>query len=288
MKRTMKLSFLFLLLYFVQSPTVCATGDSSQYLTLKDTIFLRLGPMKEKFFFHNIAPKQTLYSMARFYGMDLKELYYNNPGLGDQTLTIGHPIKIPIPNRAILRYQNEDFDSLKNIPICYVVQRGDNLFAIAKRVFRMPVDTIVARNELTDYNLHIGQVLLLGWMSIDGIPRKTRAKSIPPEWRRSYQLQQRFMAQSMNKKIWKEHGVAFWNKNSKANTDLYALHRQAPINSIIGVTNPMNNRTVFVKVIGRVPSNVYTENVKVVLSSRAVKLLGARDTRFFIRLEYLK
>ncbi|MEM9921863.1 MAG: LysM peptidoglycan-binding domain-containing protein [Bacteroidota bacterium] len=288
MKNTTRLRLACLFFMIGMGSIASATGDSTRYLTLKDTIFLQLGSMQEKSFIHNIAPKQTLFSMAKFYGLKMEELYFYNPEIRDQVLTIGHPIRIPIPNRAILRYKKSSFDESKHIPVCYIVQRGDNLYDIAKRVFRMPVDTVMGRNNMPDYTLSIGQTLLVGWMSIDGISAKIRAKSIPPEWRKSYQLQKRFMTQKSYKKDFQEQGVAFWNKNSKSKSDLYALHRRAPINSIIGVNNPMNNRTVYVKVIGRIPSNVYADNVKVVLSPRAVRLLGARDSKFFIRLEYLK
>jgi len=94
------------------------------------------------------------------------------------------------------------------------------------------------------------------------------------------------------KGIKKEHnqrGVAAWNKNSKNKNDIFALHSSAPINSVIEVTNPMNNRTLFVKVTGRPSSKIYYgTNVKVVLSYKAARMLGARDPRFYVNVKYLK
>jgi hypothetical protein len=57
------------------------TGDSLNYLNFKDTIFITIGNYQEKIFEHHIAPKQTLYSLAKFYGLSLTEVYYYNPEL---------------------------------------------------------------------------------------------------------------------------------------------------------------------------------------------------------------
>ena len=55
-----------------------------------------------------------------------------------------------------------------------------------------------------------------------------------------------------------------------------------------GVTNPMNQRTVYVKVIGNLSDRAYEDNVKVVLSPMAAKLLGAVDQRFYVKVTYCK
>ena len=75
----------------------------------------------------------------------------------------------------------------------------------------------------------------------------------------------------------------------KNKNDIFALHNSAPINSILEVTNPMNKRSIFVKVIGRPSRNVYFgPNVKVVLTPKVAKMLGARDSRFYVNINYLK
>jgi rare lipoprotein A (peptidoglycan hydrolase) len=86
----------------------------------------------------------------------------------------------------------------------------------------------------------------------------------------------------------KHQGVAVWKKEAREDSDLYALHRYAKINSIVAVKNPMNNRVVYAKVIGKMPDTTYDNNVAVVLSPLAAKLLGAVDPRFFVRVTYLK
>ncbi|MEM1319772.1 MAG: LysM peptidoglycan-binding domain-containing protein [Bacteroidota bacterium] len=267
---------------------VQATGDSIQYLTPKDTIFLELSAFGEKIFEHQIAYKQTLFSLARFYGLSLAELFSYNPELRDQALSIDQYVKIPIPNRAIKRYKSKDYDPQTHIPVCYRVKRGDTLYRIAKVNFKMPVDTIAQRNQLIGYAISPGDVLTIGWMNIEGIPEHYRVSRGSPELKKSRYLGKKYFQASQIKREYNEQGVAFWQKDGKQKTDLYALHRKAPVNSIIAVTNPMKKRTVYAKVIGRIPENVYGSNVVIVISSRTAQLLGARDARFFCKVRYLK
>lgn len=266
------------------------TGDSIHYLTHRDTIFLSIGEYNEKVFEHTIERKQTLFSLRKFYGMTMDELTYYNPELTTSTISVGQKVKIPIPNRAIIRYKHKRFQDKDYVPVCYIVKRGDNLFRISKQHFRMPMDSVVARNKLASTNLKAGQILQVGWMSIYGIGENIRTpKVLSPEEKRSLELKERYMRRGYRKRHYHESGVAYWQKNNRnASGDLYALHRRAPINSVISVTNPMTRKEAFVKVIGRLPDTAYGRDVVVVLSPKAAKLLGAKDSRFFVKLRFIK
>ena len=264
------------------------TGDSLNYLSLKDTIFITTGNYQEKIFVHKIAPKQTLYSLAKFYGLSLTEVYYYNPELEDAEIAINQAIRIPIPNRAIKRYKGENFEPQKHVPVCYKVKPGDTMYGISKRIFEMPIDTILARNNLTTFTVSPGQILSMGWMQIDGIPESYRRFRGHPLWKNNQVYRTKYFQDRQVKQEYLERGIAHWQKESKQEGEFLALHRKAPINSIIAINNPMNNRTLFAKVIGRIPDAVYESNVIVVLAPKAAMLLGARDANFFVKMRYLK
>ncbi|MCC7504410.1 MAG: LysM peptidoglycan-binding domain-containing protein [Saprospiraceae bacterium] len=268
-----------------KQPATSATAEKAPaYLTYKDTVLLTVSNGK-KFIHHLVKPKQTLFSLAKYYGLSLDELYEHNPQFQTEpTLQVGKRVKIPVPNRAIKRYKGKDFSPRKYAPICYVVQDGDNLFNICKRYFDMPVDSIVKRNHLKNNNIKPGQLIHMGWISIDGIP---------PEWRPARTaapanaLAEKFEQQKNNHKEVLSQGVCFWQRDSKEEGAYYALHREAGIGTIMAITNPMSKRTVYVKVIGRIPAG-YESNVEVVLAPAAARFLGARDPRFFVKLRFLK
>lgn len=263
-------------------------GDSTRYLTAKDTVRLALGPAGEKMVEHRMKQKQTLYSLARFYGISVEELYFYNPGLKEKTVSTGQLVQVPVPNAAIKRYKEKGFSAKEHAPVYYKVRKGDTMYRISKVHFRMPVDTIKQRNKMTTDVLKEGQMLLVGWMSVKGVPEDLRGSADSALDRGSAALGKLYQIEAAVKKEYNQQGKAFWQKNSKEDSNLYALHRDAPLNSIIRVTNPMNNGVVYVKVIGRIPDTVYEKEVIVVLSPMAAKQLGAQDIRFFARVKYYK
>ncbi len=263
-----------------------ATGDSIRYLTPKDTIFLSIGELEEKIFEHKIEKKQTLFSLAQFYGLSVEELYYYNPGLKEKVIAVGQAIKVPIPNRAILRYKPKGYKPNKYASIYYVVKKGDTMFRISKLYFKMPADTITKRNKIWSETIKVGQLLHIGWISVDGVPADYHAAKGNPTDRKINALKKLYDSEKGNKKEKQQQGAAFWQKKSKQELDLYALHREATLNSIVQVTNPMSKVTVFVKVIGKIPDTVYGNEIVIVLSPFAAKTLDAKDERFFVQVKY--
>jgi LysM repeat protein len=262
------------------------TGDSSKYLTAKDTLFISVDDRtSEKIFEHRIAAKQTLYSLARFYGLNEEELYPYNPNLKSNRLPIGQLIRVPIPNAAIKRFKGENFKRWKYAPIMFHVKKGDNLFKIAKTLFRMPVDSVVKWNNLPSTNIQPGQKLLVGWMSLEGVPDTLRGLRKGKEDARSKMLGKDFLKQ---KRAVEERGAAYWSKRGSTKTDLYCLHRTAKAGTVIAVTSTMSNRTVYAKVIGKIPEQQFGSETVIIVAPSVAKLLGAKDEKFFVKIRYIQ
>ncbi len=271
-------------LFFASTTLRSSTEDPVSYLTAKDTLFITLdGTTGEKIFEHHIASGQTLYSLARFYGLNEEELYPYNPKLKSSIVGIGQIIRVPIPNAAIKRFKGADFKQWEYAPIMIMVKQGDNLFKIARTMFHMPVDSVMKWNNLSNTNIRPGQVLQIGWMSLGGVPddvRNARRGAIDV---RSKMLSAYFEKQ---KKSVEERGAACWNAKGNSKTDLYCLHRTAKVGSIVAVTSTMSNRTVYAKVIGKIPENAYGSETVVIVAPSVAKLLGAKDEKFFVKIRY--
>jgi LysM repeat protein len=267
---------------FLQGQAASGTGS---LLSPKDSVLLTVNN-SQKLIHHIVKPKQTLFALAKFYGLSLEELYTFHPEFQtDPVLRVGMLVSIPIPNRAIRRYKGTNFAPAKFAPIYYVVQQGDNLFQICKRHFSMPVDSIKSRNNLKSEQLYPGQLLHVGWLGLEGISADWRTPAAPPTTDQAHQ--QRYDEAKKNNKEVASQGVCFWQKDSNEKGDLYALHREAAIGSVMAVTNPMSRRTVYAKVIGRIPVG-YASNIEVVLSAAAARQIAARDPRFFVKVRYLR
>ena len=99
-----------------------ATGDSLSYLTVKDTVLLSVGQFEELYLTHYLEPKQTLFSLAQFYGLSLSELYFYNRGLENGRTYIGMPINVPLPKRSIRRYWQQNMAPGQFAPVYYLVR----------------------------------------------------------------------------------------------------------------------------------------------------------------------
>ncbi|WP_201980310.1 DPBB and LysM peptidoglycan-binding domain-containing protein [Hymenobacter rubidus] len=74
----------------------------------------------------------------------------------------------------------------------------------------------------------------------------------------------------------------------KSVTDKYlALHKTAPVGTIMQVKNSMNGLSVYVRVIGKLPDTGENNNILVRLSPRAVQKLGTADSRFRVETNYI-
>ncbi len=84
-----------------------------------------------------------------------------------------------------------------------------------------------------------------------------------------------------------EVGVAAWMNEGDLNQNkFYALHRTAPIGTIIKVTNRMNNNSVFVKVVGVLPETGDNNNVLIKITQASAQRIGALDQKFTAELSY--
>ena len=278
------LPLLLALACFSQQRILAQADSEVKLLNSKDSLLLTV-ESGFKTIHHLVKPKQTLYAVSRFYGLSLEELYELHPEFQtDPVLKIGTLISIPIPNRAIRRYKGKTFKAANFVPIYYVVQSGDNLFQISKRYFNMPVDSVVARNDLKTQNLQPGQLLHIGWIGLEGIRAEWRASMAPTS---GGVHQQRYEEAKKSRREVISQGVCSWQHNSNEKGDLYALHREAAIGTVMAVTNPMSRKTVYAKVIGRIPSG-HESNIEVVLSSAAARQIGARDPQFFVKVRFLR
>jgi rare lipoprotein A (peptidoglycan hydrolase) len=75
---------------------------------------------------------------------------------------------------------------------------------------------------------------------------------------------------------------------ANSGTDKYlALHKTAPVGTIMQVKNQMNGQSVYVRVIGALPDTGENNNVLVRLSPRAVQKLGTGDSKFRVETSYV-
>lgn len=84
-----------------------------------------------------------------------------------------------------------------------------------------------------------------------------------------------------------ELGLAMVIDDTTSTKKYLALHKTAPVGTIMQVHNEMNNLSVFVRVVGKLPATGEHDKVLIKLSRKAFDKLGAYNERFPVRLTYV-
>ncbi|NJC28471.1 LysM peptidoglycan-binding domain-containing protein [Neolewinella antarctica] len=258
------------------------TGDSLYFLLPTDTMLLEVDKSSGSLLFqHQIAPRQTVYGAAKFYGLNVEDFYVIKPDLRDK-YAVGDTIEVPIP-ASVIRWEIAADSLTWYVPVRYRLQAGETLFGLATRRLGWQSDAPLRKlnPDIDVQRLKPGTILDIGYMSVAGLPPSATtyqdAYSI-----RNRGLKKLWDARTAGRKMKVENGKAAWTKKGDQNKFM-ALHRTAPINSIIELTDPRSRRTIYARVIGRIPEQIYHPKIIVVVSPLVVKTFGVRDREFYVR-----
>jgi len=213
----------------------------------------------------------------------------------------------------------------KTTPARYTVAKGDNLYALAKR-FAITRDEIIRLNKLpADGQVKVGQQLLLraetGAAEVAAAAAKPAAAPDPnpaadptpavpaapaPDPAKPAQVATVTPApardETPNEKekvkdeaptrasevVGRVTETGLGAGIEKSGTDKYlALHKTAPVGTIMQVKNQMTGQSVYVRVIGKLPDTGENNNILVRVSPRALQKLGTADARFRVETSYV-
>ncbi len=283
-------TIIFILLFTTIPYIISATGNDKEYLTPQDTVLLEINYRGQKIFKHELAKGQTLYSLSKFYGLTLQKFYEYNPKAEKETPRIGNAYIVPIPNKSIIRKLKPGMDREKLARVCYVVKKGDTMYGVAKRNFRLDVDLLMKNNGMKEPKLIPGQKIHVGWMRTDAIDKDWQYPGGAPGdlLNESKRNKADFLSRNYHRKTIEQRGKVQWDsRDNFSGEGLYCLHNQAAPGTIIRMENSFTGNVAYVKVVGRIPMN-YEKWVVAVVSKDVAKALRAIDEQFFVVAEYYK
>ncbi|WP_258104908.1 LysM peptidoglycan-binding domain-containing protein [Marinoscillum sp. MHG1-6] len=238
---------------------------------------------------HIVKSKETLYSISKMYGVsvsDLKswnKLKGNSLDIGQELLVEKGGSKNISPNTKTEKEEKEttSIAAKESKPgfTEYYVQTGDRLETIAKKYDVHP-DSIIIWNELPNTYLAIGQMLLIRG-NLD-----KKAQSIPEMVETTnYGKKRRVEDVSGFVKIYEE-GVAK-SIEGVIDTDKYlAMHRTLKVGTMVEVRNLMNNKKIFVRIVGKLPDTGLNENTLIRLTPICFERLGVIDPQTRVEISY--
>ena len=233
---------------------------------------------------HKVASKQTLFSLARRYGTTVDAINKENPALTNG-LQVGQILKIPY-GKALL----EDPSN-----VTHTVASGETLFAIASK-YDVQLDKVKSLNDLSSNSLSVGQVLVIkkGDSEEQEVPLKEIPVLVDSTSTKTVEIPEVEVVvpdpsdelSSTSFKELLEEGIAELIEGGEVTTKFLALHRTAPTGTVIKIRNTMNDLTVYVRVIGKLPDTGDNEKVIIKINKRTYDQLKALDNRFLVELSY--
>ena len=241
---------------------------------------------------HQVAAGETLFSIARSNGVSVDDLKtWNN--LKDNSLSLGQELTIQKKKPATGQVETTAKVSLGS----HVVESKETLYSISKR-YGVTIQQLKEWNGLPDNDVKVGSVLIVTAGSTSAIPPK-RPETATAEVRQLIPVKEEVKPENNENTIRisesvrgsdevKEGGLAELIEGSDGNRKYLGLHRKAKAGTILKVRNELNNREVFVRVVGSLPDTGVNDNVVIKISRSAFDRLGAIDQRFRVEVTYYK
>jgi LysM repeat protein len=280
-----RLTLLIAFLFALQLSSDASTLDS-------------LGLKKENnktFLLFKVGPKQSLFSILKRYNLSLTEFKSANSDVQIPVKT-GEIIYIPLhyleeSNPAPKVIEEKVAESLAKEAEIHIVAPKQGLLSVAN-MHKVTMAELRKWNNLNSDRLQEGQRLIVSdpanstssiavdkssllpakpatVPTVTPIEEATAAKEKGPE--------------DIKKKI--ETGIAELIDVPDNSGKFLALHRSAPIGTLVLVKNLTNNQSIWVKVIGRLPNG--DSKVIIKLSPKAFEKLNAVDKRVRAEISYL-
>ncbi|MBD1391623.1 DPBB and LysM peptidoglycan-binding domain-containing protein [Mucilaginibacter glaciei] len=209
--------------------------------------------------------------------------------VAQQPVTVTPPAQKPVEQKTAQEVANSNAGGITVQQ--YKVSQGETLYSIAKR-FGTTVEDITTINKLTS-TIVPGQVLQVR----SGVPAPTPTTPVAAIDSTMVKRDSTYVSpDSLGRHIpvskyglfeKNEKGVATWIDDTSLDPNkTLVLHRTAPIGTVMRITNPMNNKTTFAKVVGRFADNQSNKDAIIVVTKNVAQALGALDKRFHVNISY--
>lgn len=256
---------------------------------------------------HPIHAKDTYYLLSRIYEVPVKDIMDANNRKSLRVGDFAHIPTTPTPDPIAHQEQKEKKpedqqgavsnthpigptakETVKGKVLTeYKVGSRETLFSIAQR-FGTSVEDVKKFNGLTSDDLKEGQVLKIpdGPITVATTSTAPSAINIPlPDNITREEIEFETNRYGIREK--KEKGIGIWMDNLEARgKSNLALHRTAPVGTILKITNPLTKNVTFAKVVGKFSETAESKDAIVILSKSAASYIGALDKRFLIEITY--
>ncbi|MFN0189647.1 MAG: LysM peptidoglycan-binding domain-containing protein [Bacteroidia bacterium] len=239
---------------------------------------------------HTVQKGETLYAISKMYGMSVDDVKKIN-GLTSNAVAVGQKLKVNALSKSVIPVHQEIVKASTEIKAVKENSTTDNTLKqeptpAPKEVVKESPKEVVKESPK---EVVTTPVIVETTKAIEN--KSTDTTELPkvynnPGTSRTSVIEKDPKSGVEVEKV-TEIGVATWLVEGDLNQNkFYALHRTAPVGSIIKVTNRMNNNSVFVKVVGTLPDTGDNNAAIIKITQAAAQRIGAIDQKFTAELSY--
>lgn len=237
---------------------------------------------------HKIKKGQTLYSLKKFYNIDIPQINFCNPGIDFNDLAIGQIIRIPVSKKIFKESKHES----EQKPIYYKIKPKETLYNLCKNIFNINLNYCCNINKLPNCAINENQKIILGYLNSDGIHDSLSIKMeisdvIAEDNMRNKKLyEKKLFINNLESQI---QGIAYWEStlNLSSKNKLYVLCSKVETGAIVRIENPMTRKYLYAEVVEKKPENSNTLDALIVLTPAVAKGLSAIDSKFHVKVYYV-
>ncbi|MEC3880352.1 DPBB and LysM peptidoglycan-binding domain-containing protein [Parapedobacter sp. 10938] len=248
-----------------------------------------------KIIIHELEAKETYYGLSRRYQVPVKDIIAAN---NNKALKIGDTVRVPqeavdVPAATTAVGDTTTAQQTEPVPVlaegeytAYKVGKGETLYTISKR-FIISIESIKRANGLTSESVQAGTILKIPHEELPPPPPTVDEIIVHDADTASTGAELEIPANKYGIRELTEKGVGVWIDDlNQEGGSMLALHKTAPVGTVIKITNPMTRRTTFAKVVGKFADTADTKNAIIVISKSAASLIGVLDRRFQVEIAY--
>lgn len=289
---------------------------------------------KSVYTMHIVKFGETLNKIAKKYNVSIDEILQVNPSLTANSINPEQIIRIPKKNinattssLSTKNIQNnkvkDEVDAVKLNKKTHEVQQGQTLYSISK-MYGVTVDELRKWNDLSDNNIKIGSLLIVGNETAQPIKSKpeiqtpakkvtqptpepivakeqlasdetenTEADTEKPDIQASDNANQKelsliYKQQTTNKQLSavKGTGAPMTTTLGAMESVYFAMHKTLPIGTVLKIKNLVNSKIVYAKVIGKLPDTDENKHVIVRYSLGVKKDLQLQNGKCYVQIEF--
>jgi LysM repeat protein len=239
---------------------------------------------------HKVEAGQTLYFLSKKYNIGIDQLRQANPDiLDDLIIKPAQVLVIPVENKTV----ELDQGGYK----IHVVKTKETLYSLSK-LYDISVSELINLNQLESANISIGQELKVGKLQVndDAIFEKSANDIEIVEEKREEKTEEdkNQVNQAKDVMLYKQLFESYDNGVNQLNKDkgignyldgnssgaYLAMVNNVPAEQIVKVRNLMNNKVIYLKVVGPVSSKDADKNIAIKISKSAAEDLNIIEDRF--------